>query len=160
NTLGTQFITSGGNKVATTPPKPVGGSCTPSGSQTIPPVGYAHQGRTCEFEPGAPGLGCTNGEVCLPSPGAFGTCRSQAGGVACPADAGYPTQHTIGSQIADTRSCTACACDFDAGSCAGTVTLWSDTSCSNNSTPITANGNCTNVGNHTWKGYSYVSSTT
>jgi hypothetical protein len=157
NTL-TSFTTSGGNKVAVTPPTPVGGCCTPSGSQTIPTVGYAHQGRTCAFEAGAPGPGCSNGEVCLPSPGTFGTCVSQTGSVACPT--GYPTQHTIGTQISDTRSCTACACAFDAGSCAGTLTLWSDTGCSNNSTAITANGNCTNVGNHTWRGYSYVPSTT
>jgi len=157
----TSFTTTGGNKVAATPPAPVGGSCTPSGSQTLPPVGYAHQGRTCEFEAGAPGGGCGSGQVCLPSPGTFGSCISQAGAVACPADAGYPTQHVIGSQITDTRSCTACGCTFDAGSCAGTVTLWTDTGCSNNGTAITANGTCTTVGgNRTWRGYSYVSATT
>ena len=42
NALTTQFSSSGGNKAAVVPPTPVGGSCTPSGSQTIPPVGYAH----------------------------------------------------------------------------------------------------------------------
>ena len=158
NTL-TSFATTGG-KVAATPPAPVGGSCTPSGTQTIPGVAYAHQGRTCEYEAGAGGGGCGTGEVCIPSPGSFDTCISQAGNVACPADAGYPTQHIIGSKIADTRSCTACGCSFDAGSCGGTVTIWGDTGCSNNSTAIPATGTCTNVGNHTWRGYSYVSQTT
>jgi hypothetical protein len=160
NTL-TQFTTTNGNQVSTTPPAPSGGSCTPSGTQTIPAVGYGHQGRTCAFEAGAPGGGCTTGQVCLPSPGTFDTCVSQAGNVACPADAGYPTQHVIGSSITDTRGCTTCGCAFDAGSCGGTVTLWTDTGCANNSTPIAATGTCTNVnGNRTWKGYSYVASTT
>jgi len=159
--LGTQFSTTGGNKLSATAPTPVGGSCTPSGSQTIPAVGFGHQGRTCAFEAGAPGPGCSAGQVCLPSAGTFGSCIAQTGDVACPADAGYPTQHTIGTKTTDTRSCSACGCSFDAGSCGGTVTMWTDTTCSNNSTPITANGTCTSVGgNRTWKGYSYVSATT
>lgn len=158
NTL-TQFQTFNGNANASaTAPAPVGGSCTPSGSQTLPAVGYAHQGRMCEFEAGAPGGGCGSGQVCIPAAGTFGTCVSQAGSNACPA--GYPTQHIIGSTITDTRACTACGCTFDAGSCGGTLTLWTDTGCANNSTAITANGTCTNVGNHTWRGYSYVPSTT
>ena len=157
--LGTQFFTTGGNKIATTPPTPVGGSCTASGSQTIPGIGYAHQGRTCAFEAGAPGGGCTSGQVCIPSPGTAQTCISQAGDVACPA--GYPTQHTIGTKVTDTRGCTPCGCTFDAGSCGGTVTMWTDTACSNNGTPIPANGTCTTVGgNRTWRGYSYAPQTT
>ncbi len=160
NALGTQFTTNAG-KIAATPPTPVGGSCAPSGSQTIPAVGYAHQGRTCEYEAGAPsGGGCGVNEVCIPTPGTSQTCIAQAGDVACPDDAGYPTQHVIGSNVTDTRGCTTCGCAFDAGSCGGTVTMWGDTGCSNNSTAVPATGTCTTVGNHTWKGYSYVASTT
>jgi hypothetical protein len=161
NAVGTQFTTTmGSGKIAATPPAPAGGSCTPSGSQTIPGVGYAHQGRTCELEAGAPGGGCGANQVCIPSAGTAQTCIAQAGDVTCPADAGYPTQHVIGSKVTDTRGCTTCGCTFDAGSCAGTVTMWGDTGCSTNSTAITANGTCQNVGNHTWKGYSYVGATT
>jgi hypothetical protein len=157
NTL-TQFVTSNGSANASaTPPTPVGGSCTPSGSQTIPGVGYGHQGRTCALAGTAAG-GCNSGEVCVPNPAPFTTCIAQAGAQTCPS--AFPTQHVIGSAIADTRGCTACGCTFDAGSCAGSLTLWTDTACSNNSTPITANGTCTNVGNHTWRGYSYTSQTT
>ena len=161
NTLTTSFTTSN-NNVAVTGPTPVGGSCTPSASQTIPAVGYAHQGRTCELEAGAPGAGCGAGEACIPSPGTFGTCISQAGDVACPADAGFPTQHTIGSKVTDTRGCTACGCTFDAGSCGGTLTLWTDTGCANNATAIPATSTCTkaNGNNRTWHGYSYVPQTT
>jgi len=153
NTL-TQFTTSN-NNVAVMPPTPVGGSCTPSASQTIPAVGYAHQGRTCAFEAGAPSGGCQSGEVCLPNPAPFNACIEQAGTQTCPS--GYPTQHVIGSKIADTRGCTACGCTFDAGSCGGTLTLWSDIGCANNATGIPATSTCTKAnGNHTWKGYSYV----
>jgi hypothetical protein len=157
----TPFTTSQ-NNVAVTPPNPVGGSCAPAASQTIPAVGYAHQGRTCEYEAGAPGPGCGAGQVCVPSPGTFGSCISQVGDVACPADAGYPTQHTIGTTVTDTRSCSACGCTFDAGSCAGTLTLWTDTGCANNGTQIPATSTCTkaNGNNRTWRGYSYVPSTT
>jgi hypothetical protein len=160
NTL-TAFTTSN-NNVAVIPPTPVGGSCTASPSQTIPAVGYAHQGRTCDYEAGAPGLGCGNGQVCIPSTGTAGACISQTGDVACPADAGYPTQHTIGTAVTDTRGCSACACTFDAGSCGGNLTLWTDTACSNNGTQIPATDTCTKASgnNRTWRGYSYVSQTT
>lgn len=154
NTL-TQFTTSN-NSVAVTPPNPVGGSCTASPSQTIPAVGYAHQGRTCAYEAGAPGPGCANGEVCVPNPAPFNACVSQVGTQTCPT--AFPTQHIVGSKIADTRGCTACGCTFDAGSCGGTLTLWTDTGCSNNQTAIPATSTCTkaNGNNRTWHGYSYV----
>ncbi len=156
NTL-TQFSTSGAS-ISVTGPAPDGGSCTATPSQTLPTVGYDHQGRTCAFT-GTPGSGCTAGNVCVPNPAPFTMCVSQPGVNACPAS--FPTQHLVGTAIADTRSCTSCGCTFDAGACVGTATIYTNTGCSTGQTNITANGTCTTVnGNRTWRAFAYAPAST
>jgi len=154
NTL-TQFGTSSGSSLAVIGPAPSGGSCTAVPSQTLPPVGYAHQGRTCGFT-GTPGdAGCGDAGVCVPDPAPFTMCVSQAGVNACPS--GFPTQHLVGTSTVDTRGCSPCGCTFDAGACVGTATLYGNTGCTFGAQAIPADGTCTAVnGNRTWRGYAYT----
>lgn len=153
----TQFTTNGAS-ISVTGPTPTGGSCTPSPSQTVPSVGYDHQGRTCDMTATPGDAGCSAGNVCVPNPAPFAMCISQAGAQTCPA--GYPTQHVVGSALTDTRGCTACGCTFDAGACLGTATLYTNTFCTTNAQAIPADGTCTQVnGNRTWRGYSYAPTT-
>ena len=156
-TLSNQFSTGGTAKVGATGPAPSGGSCTGVPSQTLPPVGYDHQGRTCAFAGDAGSAGCTAGNVCMPDPTPFGVCVSQAGVNACPS--GFPTQHLVGTNVSDTRGCTPCGCTFDAGTCTGTVTLYRGSNCSFGPAAVTADGTCTSVGNHTWVSYQYAPTT-
>ncbi len=153
----TAFSTGGGAKISVTGPAPTGGSCTPTPSQTIAPVGYDHQGRTCAFA-GDGGASCGSGSVCMPDPAPFGVCVSQAGQNPCPA--GFPTQHLVGTGVNDTRGCSACGCAFDAGACNGTATFYTSTSCSQGAAAVPADGTCNNVGNHTFSSYTYAATTT
>src|SRR6185503_2838392 len=150
--LSNQFSTSGGSKVAVTGPPPSGGSCTPTSTFNVPPVGYAHQGRTCAL--GGNAASCGAGNECVPNPAPFTMCVSQPGAVACPS--GFPTQHLVGTSVTDTRGCSACGCTFDAGACTGTTTLYTNTGCSQTPTPFTTDGTCSNAGTHTWKSYAYA----
>ncbi len=148
----TQFSTNGAG-ISVTAPAPVGGSCTPSPSQTLPPVGYTHQGRTCAYTGSTDG-GCSTGNVCVPNPSPFAMCISRSGSVACPS--GFPNQHLVGSALSDTRGCSSCGCTFNVGTCQGTATFYTNGACNTGNTPITADGNCHVVnGNRTWRGYSY-----
>ena len=155
NTL-TQFNTTNGSSISVTGPTPTGGSCTPTPSTTLPPVGYDHQGRTCALT--ATTSACGAGNVCVPDPSPFGVCVSQAGTNACPA--AFPTQHLVGTTLADTRGCTSCGCTFDIGTCEGTATLYGNTGCSMGAQNITANGTCTAVfGNRSWRAFAYTPTT-
>lgn len=153
----TQFSTNGAS-ISVTGPAPAGGSCAPAPSQTLPAVGHDHYGRTCALT-ATPTGGCTAGNVCVPNPTPFTMCVSQAGVNACPA--GFPTQHLVGTTLADTRGCTACGCTFDAGACVGTATLNTNVGCTTGATNITANGTCQQVnGNRTWHGFAYAPAST
>ncbi|HEY1958596.1 MAG TPA: hypothetical protein VGH28_23420 [Polyangiaceae bacterium] len=153
--LNTSFSTSGASKVSITGPAPTGGSCTATPTTTLPAVGYAHQGRTCDYAGDAGACGA--GSVCVPDPKPFGLCVSQSGTNACPA--GFPTQHVVGTSVTDTRGCSSCGCTFDAGACTGTTTLYANTGCSMSATPEPTDGTCNGAGNHTWKGYAYAPTT-
>jgi hypothetical protein len=148
----TNFATNNGS-IAVTAPTPTGGSCTAVPSQTKGAVGYAHQGRTCAYS-GTPSGGCASGSVCVPDPAPFTACVSQAGSNACPT--GFPTQHLVGSQIADTRGCSPCGCTFDAGTCGGSATFYQNGGCNFGAQVVPANGVCTAVGNHTWRSFTYA----
>ncbi len=153
---GATTFTTTGDSISVIGPAPAGGSCTPTPTESAPAVGYANEGRTCTYT-GSPGGGCANGNVCLPNPAPFTTCVAHAGMNACPS--GFATQHLVGSAITDTRGCTACTCDFDAGTCGGTATLYTNAGCTTGAQAIPVDAKCTAVGNHTWKGYSYVPTT-
>ena len=157
NALGASINPAGG-MVSVTGPTPAGGSCTANPSQTIPAVGYDHQGQTCGFT-GTPGdAGCDGGNVCVPNPAPFAACVSQAGNVACPT--GFPNQHLVGTAVDDTRSCSGCSCTFDAGACTGTVTFATDGMCKKGKQNITANGTCQAAGGAGLFTYDYAPSTT
>ncbi len=152
-----QFSTFGAS-FSVTPPAPSGGSCSPDASATLPPIGFAHQGRTCGLS-GTPAGGCDAGAVCVPDPAPFAMCVSMAGSNACPA--GFPTQHVIGTAWNDTRGCGGCGCTFDAGACTGSASFYTNGGCTAGTSTINANGTCSNInGNHTWRAYTYTPATT
>jgi hypothetical protein len=148
----TQFPTNN-QSISATGPAPSGGGCTANPTSTVPAVSYQHQGRTCALA-GNAGGGCTNGAVCAPKAAPFTACVSQAGMNACPN--GYPVQHLVGSMLSDTRACTACTCAFNAGTCGGTATFYTDNACTQNTQNVAADGLCHGVGNRTWRTYKYA----
>jgi len=152
----TQFTTSGGSSAAATGPAPSGGTCMTTPSVTTPPVGFDHAGRTCALA-GDAGASCGAGAVCLPNPAPFASCVSQAGTQSCPS--GFPVQHVVGTSVDDTRGCTACGCSLDAGTCGGTLTLYTNTGCSMGAQTVAVDGTCHGVGSHTFKSYEYAPTT-
>jgi hypothetical protein len=151
----TAFSTTNGD-ISAVGPAPVDGGCTPTPSESAPAVGYANEGRACAYTESAGG-GCANGSVCLPNPAPFTTCVEQLGMHVCPS--GFATQHLVGTTITDTRGCTACTCGFDAGSCGGTATLYTNVGCTTGALAVPVDGVCTAAGTHAWKGYSYAATT-
>lgn len=150
--LGTSFATNN-QSIAVSGPAPSGGGCTPNATTSVPAVGYQHQGRTCAYA-GAAGGGCTMSDVCMPKAAPFTACVSMAGMNACPS--GFSVQHLTGSMLTDTRGCTSCTCSFNAGTCQGTATFYTNGGCSNNAQNVTADGACHGVANRTWVSYVYA----
>ena len=148
----TQFATNN-QSISVQGPAPTGGSCATNPAKTVPAVTYQHQGRTCDYT-GKAGGGCSNGNVCAPSAATASTCVSQAGTQTCPS--GFPVQHLIGSTLTDTRSCSACTCAFNAGTCNGAATFYTDNNCTQNATSVTVDSACHGVGNRTWRTYKYA----
>jgi len=142
--------------ISVTGPAPSGGSCAANGTKMVPAVTFAHNGRTCEYT-GMTGGGCTNGNVCAADPKPFVACIAQKGMQACPT--GWPVQHLVGSMVTDTRDCSACTCQFNAGTCTGTATFYSDSQCQNNATNVAVDGACHAVTNRTYRGYKYAPTT-
>ncbi len=142
-----------GSNISVTGPAPSGGSCAPTPSQTLPGVGYAHQGRTCAYDAGAQGS-CAGGTVCVANPAPFATCVSQVGDNACPT--AFPNQHFVGTTLDDTRGCTACTCTFDAGACGGSTTFYVNNNCTNKLQKIPVDGVCTGASAHTWTSFTYA----
>jgi len=153
NAVTTAFNTSaGGSDISVTGPTPSGGGCTATPSQTLPTVGYAHQGRTCEYDAGAPS--CAGGSVCVANPAPFAVCVAQVGNSACPS--AFPNQHFVGTTLDDTRGCTTCGCTFDAGACGGSATFYVMNNCSKNAQKVPVDGVCTAVSGHTWTSFTYA----
>lgn len=150
--LGASFGTNNQN-ISVAGPAPSGGSCTPNGTSMVPALTYQHQGRTCGYA-GAAGAGCTMGNVCLPKANPFNACVSMTGMNACPN--GFPVQHLVGSNVTDTRGCSQCTCAFNAGTCAGTATFYTNNACANNPQTVAVDGACHGVANRTWTSYTYA----
>jgi hypothetical protein len=148
----TAFTTTTGT-ISVTGPTPMDGGCTPVPSETVPPVGYANEGRTCAYTE-TPGGGCANGNVCVPNPAPFTMCVAQQGSIACPST--FPTQHFVGSMLNDTRGCTACTCGFNEGTCGGTATFYTAAACAAGAQAIPVDDVCTTGGAHTWKSFAYA----
>ncbi len=152
NALSPQFTTSG-ESISVKGPAPSGGGCTANATKSVPSVSYQHQGRTCTYA-GSSGGGCGNGNACTPKATPFTTCVSKMGTNTCPN--GFPVPHFVGSMLTDTRDCTQCTCGFNAGTCGGTATFYTDTGCTQNAENVTADAQCHAVADRNWRRYSYT----
>jgi hypothetical protein len=142
--------------ISVKPPAPSGGSCTANPTKTVPMATTQHQGRTCTYT-GTMGSGCMNQDVCMPKAAPFTACVAMAGMNACPM--GFPVQHLVGSMLSDTRDCSACTCTFNAGTCGGTTTFYTDNACTFNAQAFAADGACHLAANRTWRSYKYAPTT-
>jgi hypothetical protein len=147
-------------KLQVTPVGYTAGACTPRSSITTAPVTYVGQGRICSSTSSPSGT-CPGGGSCATPPEGFTLCLAQAGTAACPA--GFTHPHTVGSGIADARSCTACTCGDAGATCANqTLTLFTNTSCSTGAQSVKADGNCddfpgpSGAGAPTYDAYEYT----
>lgn len=105
------------------------GSCSGNPSKTVPPVTWSNVARTCPFNLPSQQGGCGASKLCVTTPGSpfGGPCIVQAGDLACPA--AYPTKHLQYGSVNDTRSCTACACTYNPGTCNGSVSFYTQSGC-------------------------------
>ncbi len=104
-------------------------------------VTYAHMDRSCTPNGNPSFVSCT-GDACVVelSGSSYGACITPEtpGVAACPAGP-LGVQHLVGSGT--TYSCTACGCKATGTCSGGTLTLYSDLSCTMN--PVTLTGPCT-----------------
>jgi len=120
------------------------GTCQPP---TAPPTTAAptinNQGRACGLTSTSNGS-CGGTQLCLPSaPSPFSMCVEQSGDAMCPP--GFPTKHTTGSSLDDTRGCdaTGCSCGANVTCDASVFTFYSDSGCTTAAFgSVTANGTC------------------
>jgi hypothetical protein len=124
-----------------------GGACPAAGGLPAA-AAWQHAASACAFA-AAPGTTCAGGQACAPKSAAAPdarTCILHAGAVACPPGP-YGARVVYDARIADTRACSKCACDPPTGNCsAGTVTLYTDTGCTNGPTLVPTTGACTAFG--------------
>ncbi len=108
--------------------------CTPRGSEPLDPPRFAPGGFAAQLARActrSPWPACeTQGEVCLPSPGArFATCLMHAGDEPCPE--GWPNKRLFYGQVDDQRQCPECTCGPPTGAtCAVKVQVYGDAACS------------------------------
>ncbi len=136
-----------------------GGSCQLTGGPTVPMNAVCNSGggglknadpwknevHVCTALSNASGCGA---DACVLAPApAYETrlCVSRVGAQQCPA--GYGERHLAYDSFNDTRACSACSCNAGAISCAGssTVTLWSNSICTQNAHTVGTNSGCVNV---------------
>ncbi len=122
-----------------TAPAASGGVC--AAPTTTGTVTYAASDRTCT--PTSLAAANCSGGACAPTlTGPYEACITPTapGQVACPAGP-LGVQHIVGTSA--TFSCAACSCAVT-GTCAGTVTMYSDTACTKNPTAYST-GTCDDV---------------
>jgi hypothetical protein len=121
------------------PPAATGGACTSPGTGSGS-VSYAAHDRACT-PVSAASAGCV-GDACVPSlSGAYQACIMQAGRHSCPAGP-LGVQHVVGSGASFT--CSDCGCSVTA-QCTGSVTLYTNSTCTKNALAVPADGNCHNI---------------
>lgn len=109
--------------------EPVGGSCAPEATVTVPPPAWKRAVRLCAptVEPAA----CGAGQVAAPPVGdgfqKTNYCVARSGEWTCPS--GYPSRRSYYESVADTRSCTACTCGAPTGASCGAPTVHADLTC-------------------------------
>jgi hypothetical protein len=124
-----------------------GGACgIPQLTKTVPPP-QSHPGRSCAL---TTPTSCPNGtDQCVPgvpSDGNFYVCIEHDGEVACPND--YPTAHTLGVGIDDTRDCSACSCDLFYSGCSAVAKFHTAQGCAGNpNVQLPLDGSCWTIGN-------------
>jgi hypothetical protein len=123
------------------PLPPTAGTCS-SALATKPPAPGTN-GETCALADSV-GAGCSAGEVCVLEQAApFQTCVMQQGsGAACPS--GFPTSHTAGTSLTDTRACAACGpCGAPTVTCTDPqITFYQDPACTVVVGTLPASGLC------------------
>jgi hypothetical protein len=140
-----------------TPAPPTGGMCTPRANTTAGNLTYAAQDRICtpNTEP------CT-GSDCTPSFGSgWGVCISNSGSQSCPGTP-FTVQHIVGGAATFTCSSNSCGCQVT-GTCAGTLTLYTNNNCTGTEQTVTADGACLNgstaFNSNTYGSYAYATGT-
>jgi hypothetical protein len=124
------------------------GSCTPNQvSPSFPNPTWGLDAEGCGLSQSATtGGGCSIG-ACMPKPAApFGAklCISKVGVASCPSS--YPVSPSSPQYYetwSDSRKCTSCSCG--SVSCGGTVTAFTDLSCTQNPTPVAIDGSCSTL---------------
>jgi hypothetical protein len=134
--------------------RPAGGTCVPTGGAPVLTTPAWQEGtKACGVTEGLGG--CTAPETCVPRP-SFPyeprICIARAGDHACPAgDFSLKTSSYGGFD--DTRDCSTCTCGAGTGgTCALSIELFQDTTCTSSIGVVTSNG-CTDLaGNPTVAG--------
>jgi len=107
-----------------TAPAPSGGTCAAPGVKDTGALTYTSQDRVCQAND-AHAAGCDGG-VCRPDISApYAACIAAPGDVACPSGP-LSVAHAIGAS--GSFSCADCACTMS-GTCSGTLTLYTDATC-------------------------------
>jgi hypothetical protein len=142
---------------ATGTPLPVDGTCDRIDASTglhvyaawsIPPVPPAVPGQcTTTAQPDPSAVPSTPARVCVDptcagvcaAPAGFRACAFASGSVACPA--GWTEEHHLGTVAVSCNACSACSVSLDGG-CQGTLSLYSDPSCSTLIEKASVDGGC------------------
>jgi hypothetical protein len=132
-------------------PAPSGGACTSPGVQMSGGVTYASQDRVCQS--GGPQAASCDGGVCRPTvAGPYAACIAAPGAVACPPGS-LSVAHQVGTSAS--LSCADCSCAVTA-SCSGTLTLYTDTTCTTGPYAISTDV-CVGISSAaTYKAYEYT----
>jgi len=149
-TCGSGEIDSAGTSTFTAPPpEPGTGTCSAALTTTNPPVNT--------------GVLCTSSTSCATSvcdpmfAASFKTCLYQGGDQTCPSGL---TKHAVGASV--TTVCSPCSCTVSASGCAGTMSIFSSSSCSG--TPVfkaSTGGSCeTLTGVVSGDSYTYTANAT
>ena len=120
--------------IETSLPKVSGGSCAGKGGlKTVATGGPGWQVGITACGNFASLGGCSGGDKCVAKPPAAFTgsaCVGKSGDIGCPS--GFPNRHLYYGNFDDTRDCAKCECnDPVGGTCAITLTVYSDNSCTN-----------------------------
>lgn len=130
----TQFLGQAGTSSAT---------CTPSGGVpgTLAPAVWSSEGRACAAN--GLGGGCTGANCVSVTPTEFHLCVMRDGDIGCPS--GFATRHVLTnepSNLADSRTCSACTCVGGTASCIFKTQVYASADCTGTPTQIANTGTC------------------
>lgn len=136
------------NHLRLKPPAATGGTCAGSATKHLDQIS-ATQERLC-----APQTGACEATLCADA--GVAECISQDGDVACPG-APWTTKHLVGPS-ADVACGAGCGCASVNATCNGTLTVYTDSACTQNALALIADDTChaTNQTGIGWRYYKYV----